>query len=436
MDPEILQILLIVLAIGAALLVASVPVGVVLAVASTIGFYLVTGSFGAATSLLQSTSFDVTSSLPYLVIPMFILMGLIASSTGIVKDLFDAAYKLVGRVSGGVAIATCLASAGFGAVTGSSMSATAAMGKIALPELRRYKYDLKLSAGAIAASGTFAMIIPPSLVLVFYGIVAQESIGKLLVAGLVPGGITVVVYSLQMYVRARIRPELAPRGPAFPMREVVVANVRAAPFLLVLATLIGGLLAGIWTPTEASAGGVAVVLLIGVLKKSVTLRGVLEAGKDTMVTTAAVFLLVIGSILFGKFLAFSGVTQAVVDVIISADLPPLVFFACLIVFYIVLGTFLEAISIIALTVPLMLPITQQLGWDPIWFGIVLVKLIEIGAMTPPVGLNLYTLKGVAPDVPIKTIVTGCVPFWLCDIALLFLLYAIPEIVLILPRLVS
>jgi len=436
MISSIYEVLLIVVGVGGLLLTLSVPVGVVLAASSVLGFYLVTGSFTAATSLLVSGSFEITSSIPFLVIPMFILMGMIASTSGIVTDLFDAAYKLVGRISGGVAIATCLAAAGFGAVTGSSMSATAAMGKIALPELRRYKYDLKLSAGAIAASGTFAMIIPPSLVLVFYGIVAQESIGKLLVAGLVPGLMTVVIYSMQMYVRARIWPEIAPRGPSFSSHEVIRANIKAAPFLIVLTTLIGGLLAGVWTPTEASAGGVLIVMCIGIAKKNLSVRSFLEAGRDTMVTTASVFLLVIGSVLFGKFLAFSGVTTEAVEFIIESNLSPILFFSCLILFYILLGTFLEAISIIALTVPLILPIAQELGWHPIWFGIVLVKLIEIGAMTPPVGLNLYTLRGVAPDVPIKTIVSGCVPFWLSDVVLLYILYQFPSLVLFVPNLMS
>lgn len=425
---------LLVMGLGVLLLLLGVPVGVVLAATSAVGFFAATGSFEAATSLLLVTSFDVTSSLPYLVIPMFILMGMIASNTGIVTDLFDAAYKLVGRLAGGVAMATCLASAGFAAVTGSSISSTAAMGKVALPEMKRFNYDQRLSVGAIAASGTFAMMLPPSIVLVFYGIVAEQSIGKLLIAGILPGLLTVFVYSVQMYVRARLSPEIAPKGPSFPARDVIISCGRSFPFILVLIVLIGGILIGIWTPTEASAASVVVVMLIGFAKRKLSLGNLFNAGADTLMTTAAVFLLVIGSILFSKFLAFSGVTSTIVNYIIEAELPPFVFFVALILFYIVLGTFLEAISIIALTVPLLLPIVTKLGWDPIWFGIVLVKLIEIGAVTPPVGLNLYALKAVAPDVPMRTIFAGSVPFWLCDIGVLFGLYFIPQIALFLPSL--
>lgn len=426
------EVVMLVMGVGGVLLVLGAPVGPLLALSSVFGLLIITGSFQAATSVLLATGFNVTSSVPYLVIPMFILMGTLASHTGIIRDLYDAAYKAVGRFAGGLAVATCLAAAAFGAVTGSSISATSAMGRVALPEMRRYKYRMSLSAGAIAASGTFAMMLPPSIVLVFYGIIAEQSIGRLLVAGIAPGLLTVVVYSVQILVRAYIDPSIGPRGPRFPFADTARASFRASPFLIVLVTLIGGILYGIWTPTEASAAGVAVVTLIGVAKRSLNLREIFAASVDAVVTSASVLLLVIGSLLFGKFLAFSGVTNLFTSWVIAAELTPLHLFVALLVFYIILGTFLEAISIMALTVPIILPIVLQAGWDPIWFGVILVKLIEIGAVTPPVGLNLYALKSVAPDVPTATIFRGAVPFWLCDVAILFILFLVPQIALFLP----
>jgi C4-dicarboxylate transporter, DctM subunit len=428
------EAVLVVMGLGGILLALGAPVGVLLALSSVVGILIITGSIGAATSLLLGISFNVTSAVPYLVIPMFILMGALASYTGIISELYDAAYKAVGRFAGGLAVATCLAAACFGAVTGSSISSAATMGKVALPEMRRFKYRMSLSAGAIAASGTFAMMLPPSIVLVFYGIIAEQSVGRLLIAGIIPGLITVVIYALQILIRAKLNPEIGPAGPKFPFSEVVKSSARSSPFLLVLVTLIGGILYGIWTPTEASAAGVFVVILIGIAKRRLGLREIFSGSVDAVVTSASVILLVIGSLLFSRFLALSGVTGAFTSWIIAAELTPLHLFLALLIFYIILGTFLEAISIMALTVPIILPIAQQVGWDPIWFGVVLVKLIEIGAVTPPVGLNLYALKSVAPDVPVSTIFTGAIPFWLCDVLVLLLLFWIPQLVLFLPGL--
>lgn len=425
-------IVLLAMAGGGTLLFLGAPVGPILAFSAIAGLFLLTGSIDAATSLLLATSFDVTSAVPYVVIPMFIFMGALASHTGIVQELFTAAYKAVGRVAGGLAIATCAASAAFGAVTGSSISAASAMTKVALPEMTRYGYSIRLSVGIIATAGTFAMMIPPSLIMVFYGIVAEQSIGKLLIAGILPGLLSVVVFSLLILVRAKIDPAIAPPGPKFPLREVIRSSITASPFILVLVVLIGGILAGVWSPTEASAGGVIVVALIGVLKRNLTLPAVFGASIDTVLTSASVLLLVIGSVLFGKFLALSGMTVAFTDMIVGAELTSLQLFMVLLVFYILLGTFLEGISILALTVPIVLPIVLEAGWDPIWFGVILVKLIEIGAVTPPVGLNLYAVKSVAPEVATSDIFKGCIQFWLCDIVILFILFYIPQIVTVLP----
>ncbi|TDR92944.1 TRAP transporter large permease [Enterovirga rhinocerotis] len=410
------------------------PVGPLLAFGAMAGLFLLTGSFEAATSLLLAAGFDVSSSFGYIVIPMFIMMGAVAAQTGIVNDLFDAAYKLVGRVAGGLAVATCCASAAFGAVTGSSISAASAMTKVALPQMQKYGYSTRLSAGIIAVSGTLAMMIPPSLMMVFYGIIAQQSIGKLLISGVLPGLFTVLVYSVIILVRAKLNPSIAPAGPRFPVSEIVRSSVKASPFLLVLAALMGGLLLGVWTPNEASAGGVVVVILIGLAKRSLSFQRLFHAGVDSIVTSAAVLVLVMGSILFGKFLALSGITSGLTTMTENAQLSSFQLFLLLVAVYLVLGTFLEGISILALTVPIVLPIILKAGWDPIWFGVILIKLIEIGAVTPPVGLNIFAVKGAAPELKSSDIIMGAVPFWISEIFILFVLYFAPSIALFLPSL--
>jgi C4-dicarboxylate transporter DctM subunit len=417
---------------GFFLMFLGIPIGPVLAFSGMAGLFLLTGSINAATSLLLAVGFDVSSSIGFVVIPMFILMGAIASQTGIVGELFDAAYKAVGRFAGGLAVATCCAAAAFGAVTGSSVSAASAFTKVALPEMRRYRYQERLSVGIIACSGTLAMMIPPSLMMVFYGIVAQQSVGKLLISGILPGILTVIVYSAIILVRARIDPSIAPPGPRFPVNDVVVSSLKASPFILVLIILIGGLLAGVWTPTEASAGGVVVVALIGFLKRRLTAKKVFDASIDSVITSAAVLVLVIGSALFGKFLALSGVSSALGQWVDAADLSSLELFLILIVVYLILGTFLEGISILALTVPIVLPIILKQGWDPIWFGVILVKLIEIGAVTPPVGLNLFAVKSSAPEVSTNDIIFGSIPFWVSEIGILLILFYVPTIATLLP----
>jgi tripartite ATP-independent transporter DctM subunit len=424
--------LTLVMTVGGILLLIGAPIGPLLTFAAVVGLFLVTGSFQAATSLMLVTGFEVASSVSYIVIPMFILMGSLASRTGIINDLYDAAYKAVGRVAGGLAVATTIAAAAFGAVTGSSISAASALTKVALPEMERYGYSRRLAVGLIAVSGTFAMMIPPSLIMVFYGIVAQQSIGKLLIAGLLPGILTVVVFSILILIRAKINPGIAPAGPRFSFVETMQASVKASPFVLVLLFLIGGILIGFWTPTEASAGGVVVVAAIGLAKRNLNLRRMFEAGIDTVMTAAAVLLLVMGSVLFGKFLALTGVTSFLTNFVNGAELSSIQLFIVLIIFYLILGTFLEGISILALTVPVVLPIILKAGWDPIWFGVIMVKLIEIGAVTPPVGLNLFAVKSTAPHVKTSDIIIGAMPFWICDILVLFVLFAVPSIATILP----
>ncbi|WP_173934303.1 TRAP transporter large permease [Chelativorans sp. Marseille-P2723] len=426
----------IILSASVVLMMLGAPVAVLLAFSAMGGIFLITGSVQAATGLLLATGLTVGSSVAYLVIPMFILMGALASHTGIVRELFDAAYKAVGRIPGGLAVATCLASAAFGAVTGSSVSAASAMTKVALPEMRRYGYSIRLSTGVIAASGTFAMMLPPSVMMIFYGVVAQQSIGKLLISGILPGLLSVAMFIILILFRSWANPAMAPRGPKFPAAETVRSSLKASPFIIVLVTLVGGMLFGLWTPTEASVAGVLLVGVIGFLKRNLRWSKFFDAGLDTVVTAGTVFLLVIASILFGKFLALSGITTTLTEAIIALDLSSFQLFCSLLILYIVLGTFLEGISVIALTVPLVLPIVNEAGWDLIWFGVIIVKLIEIGAMTPPVGLNIFAVQSAHPDVSSNDVIAGSVPFVIMEIVILFILFFVPDIATLLPSLMD
>lgn len=415
------------------LLALGVPIGVVLGLAGVAGIIGLIGDIGPGVALAGLIPIGVTSTYSYIVVPMFLLMGALASATGLSGEIFDAAYKNLGRLPGGLAVATAFASAGFGAVTGSSVAATMAMGKLALPEMRKFNYKPVLSAGVIASSGTFAMMIPPSIMLVVYAIFTDQSVGKMLLAGAIPGLITAVVYSLQIMLRVLKNPSLGPRGQAFHWKDKIVSLKSVIPFLIVLLAILAGILFGLWTPTEAGAGGVLLVIAMGLIRRRMGGRALLEGIEEAVVASASVFVLVIGALLFSGFLALSGVTEQLTTHIVNLDISLLGLFLILMAFYILLGCILEGMSMMALTIPLVFPTILTLGWNPIWFGIIFVKLVEIAQVTPPVGLNLYVMKSVAPDIPIATIYLGCLPFWLCDVAVLTLLYFVPQLALWLPN---
>lgn len=421
--------------IGLIILIAwGIPVGVALALAGMLGTAALVGNLSIGLSMAGVVTFDAITTFAFMCVPMFILMGELASYAGISGDLYDAAYKNVGRLPGGLAVATTLACASFASITGSSMSTCVAMTRIALPEMNRFKYDPVLSLGCIASAGTFAIMIPPSIMLVAYAIFAEQSIGKLLLAGVIPGLITAVVYSLSILVRARLNPSLGPRGPAFHWKVRVASLSKALPFLMLLGAILAGILFGLWSPVEAAAGGVIVVLVMGFIRRKLTGRAIFAAVRDSTITCTSVFVLVIGCLIFGKFIALSGVTKLITESIVGWGLPPLVLFAIFGIFYLFLGCFLEGISQMALTLPLVLPIVSAVGWSPIWFGIIITKYVEIACITPPVGMNLYAMKSALPDMPLATIIRGVIPFIPCDLCVLVLLYFYPQVALWLPSL--
>jgi C4-dicarboxylate transporter, DctM subunit len=414
------------------LLSTGVQVGIVLALAAMAGSFVMTGNWSSALALPLIQSLDVTSSYTLMVIPLFIAMGSIAEKTGVTGDLFVAFYRWFGHRRGGIGVATIATCAGMSAITGSSMAVSASMAKIALPELRRYNYDDKLSLGAISMGGTLAIMIPPSITLVLYAIFAEQSVGQMLIAGVLPGFLIATLYMVKIAVRCGLDPALGPAGPRFSWAERMVAAGLVLPFLSIVLLVVLGILLGFWTPSEAAAVGLVLVMIVGAMRGRLTFAVMLQAAQEAVSVSAAIMLVVIGSMIFSNFVALNGISDILSRFVISLGLQPFMLYLLMVVIYVVLGMFLEATSILALTVPLFLPIAVAAGWHPVWFGVVLVCLMELAAVTPPVGLNLFVMKATVPDVTMAQIYQGSAPFWLVNIAVLFILYVFPQIALVLP----
>ena len=364
-------------------------------------------------------------------IPLFILMGIVVSTTGIAGDLYNAAHKWIGNMPGGLAIATMVATGGFAAVCGSSDATAAAMGKVAFPEMRKLGYDTKLAAGCIAAGGSIGILIPPSLGFILYGLLTEQSIGKLFMAGFIPGILEVVIYSITIFILCRMNPRLGPPGP----RTTIGAKVSSlrntwgmiSLFLLVL----GGIYLGIFTPTEAGAVGAFGAIAISLVGRRLTRTNFGESMVETAKITAMIVLLISGAFIFLRFLAVSGLPAMLSDFVAGLVLSKYILLVGIIVFYLILGCFWDIFACILLTLPFIFPVVQALGFDPIWFGVIMVRCMEVGLITPPFGLNIFILSGVI-NVPVGTVYRGVLPFVLADFFHIALLCAVPALSLWLP----
>jgi len=416
-------------------LLTGAPVGTAMIAAALLGLWLETGNLAGTSLLVSNSLYDFTSSYAFITIPMFILLGELAAMTGISSDLFQLFSRVFGRKRGGMALAVNFSCAGFSAVTGSTTSATMAMCKVALPEMRRFGYKDEISAGIVASAGSLAALIPPSVILVVFGILTNQSIGRLLLAGILPGIVLACLYGLRIYVRAWLQPQMFPIGDPYTTREKLESALKSIPFLLIVMAIVGGMLSGFWTPSEGGAVGVAMMLALGAWRGKLTLPALYKTFYDTLISTASIFTVIIGSILLAKFLAFGGLTIAIVQGITNLELTPLTLFVALVAMYLVMGMFIEGAGMMALTLPVVMPVVIAMGWDPIWFGIVFVVLCEIALVTPPVGLNLYVVRSVAPDIPIETVIKGVLFLIPADIVMLALLYFWPQIALWIPKMV-
>ncbi|MCC0078492.1 MAG: TRAP transporter large permease [Rhodobacter sp.] len=413
------------------LLALRIPVAFAMFAVGFTGIAILNG-WNAAMSYLATESFTLSSSAELVVVPLFILMGNVATETGMSRRLYDAAYAIIGSVRGGLASATVIGCGGFAALSGSSVASALTMGKVSLKEMDRFNYDPRLSTGAVAAGGTLGILIPPSTGFVIYAILTQQSIGRLFLAGVLPGLLLLLMFVLTVTAICWVNPAMGPAGPRTTLNEKARAMVGAVPILAVILITIGGIYTGVFSPVEASAVGAGLIIAIGLIARTLTLRAFWAAAKSSVTTTATVMLILIAAHMINPFLALSHIPQALGEFLIGLNMPPLAILGLILACYLVLGCFLEGFAMLVLTMPIFFPIIEQLGFDPIWFGVLVVLTLEMGLISPPVGVNVFIVKSVAPNVDLNTIFRGVVPFWLAMIVTLVILVLFPQISLYLP----
>ncbi len=391
-------------------------------------------SIEAALPIAARTVYEVSAYYPYTVIPLFIVMGGFAGSSGMTKDLYSAFDKWFRKLPGGLGIATIGACAGFAAVSGSSVATAATMGTVALPEMKRFNYHPRLATGTVAAGGTLGFLIPPSIGFIVYGMLTEQSIGKLLVAGMIPGLILAVAYMAIVVVWVKLNPSVAPVSPeAVSWREKFSALLGVWEPLAIFLVVMGGIYGGLFTPTEAGAMGATVLFLVAIIKRKLNRQNLVDALLEAVRISVMVLFLVAGANVFSYFLALSTIPMKVAGWAAALEVSPYLIHTIIIVIYLFLGCFLDAISMMVLTMPVIYPVILALGFNPIWFGVIAVLMMEAGLITPPMGLNIFTVAGVAKDVPIETIFRGVAPFLLSIFAIVILITIFPQLALFLPN---
>ena len=430
MEPITAGVLMIILLL--VLLSIGLPIAFSLGISGAICIYMVTG-WDTTYGFLSTTPFNTSASWLYVVLPLFILMGMLSYAAGINQDAFTIANYWVGRIKGGLAMATIIACSIFGATSGSSIAAAATMGKLAIPEMRRYNYSMEMAAGCVAGGGTLSVMIPPSGILVIYGIITEESIGRLLIAGLLPGLLSAFIYMLGIYIWCTIKPNIAPSTDVSVSWRARIASLKNGySAVLIFGVVMGGIYTGIFTPTEAGAFGAGVALILLLVKSKSRFKSLREGLIETAKVTCMFFTIVICAHFFTLGLTVSGIPRALVTYLTSLNMHPNVILVMLLLVYLPLGMFLDTVSLLFLTLPILFPVVKSLGFSGIWFGILVTKLIEVSLITPPLGLNVYVIKGILPEVEIGTIFRGCIPFLIMDILTLMILFLFPQIVLWLP----
>lgn len=442
MEPELLGYLILTAALS--LILLRVPISFALGGTGFVGLVLIIGwpvggsfdfnrGWTAAVSYIAFEPFSFISSFELVAIPMFIMMGYVAFHAGFTRDLYHTARVWLSGAPGGLAMATVSGCTMFAAVSGSSLATAAAMGKLAVPEMLRYHYDKGLATGVVAASGTLGALIPPSILMILYGIFTEQSIGRLLLAGLIPGLLSAAIYIAMIWVRSRLNPDLAPAPEQVSWKERFVSLRRTWSVILLFCFVMGSIYLGIATPTEAAAIGAASAWGLAWLFRRINLDKAKNTLLETITQVVSIFTAILGAKIFVGFIALTGIASDLTHSAISLDLPPILVVMAFSVVFIVLGTFMDPIGIMLLTLPVVIPVIEQMGFDLIWFGVIMIKLLEIGLITPPVGLNVYILKGVVGDeVPLTTIFKGVSWFLLMDIVTLAILIVFPSISLWLP----
>ncbi len=417
------------------------PIAIAMALVGVVGYAYETSS-RAAISMAGRLIIDTSQDYGLSVVPLFILMGLFVNKGGLSQELYRASHAFLGHFRGGLAMATIVACGGFSAICGSSLATAATMSKVAMPQMRKYNYSDELSTASIAAGGTLGILIPPSVILVIYGLLTETSIGKLFIAGIVPGILGILFYLFAVRLTVARKPESGPAGErvAWPERLDALKDVW---FVIALFVLVIGGLYGLFnfpplnltfSPTEAAGMGAAGAFLIALLRGSLSVSNVKEVLIETAHTTASLFAVLIGAWIFSNFINLAGLPTALLELVTQWSVSPLAVIFMILLVYVILGCVFESLSMLLLTVPIFFPLVTSLGFDPVWFGIIVVVVTEISLITPPVGLNVFVLKGVLGDVSTATIFRGTIPFWLADIVRLLILVLLPGLVLFLPNL--
>jgi tripartite ATP-independent transporter DctM subunit len=415
------------------LIALRVPVAIAMGIVGIVGGVAINGWFSLG-FVLGSQPFVTVFPYTLSVIPLFVLMGAFAARAGLSASLFSSLHALIGHWRGGLASATVGACALFGSVCGSSLATAATMARVAIPEMRAVGYDDRLTAGSVAAGGTLGILIPPSIIMVIYAIMTEQSIGRMFLAGLIPGCLAAGLYMLAVYLVARLRPGSAPRAPRLGTAERIRAIREMAPVLVLFVAVMGSIYFGIASPTEAAAVGAFGAIVLAAMRGRLTIEVIRESLMETAVTTGMIFMILVGTSVLQFFIETSTLPQLLLEWIRSLNMPPIGVLVLILMVYVVLGCFLDSLSMLLITLPIFFPLVTSLGYDPIWFGILVTSVAEIGLITPPVGMNLFVIASVSGSIRFETAAVGVVPFLMADFVRVVLLVAFPAITLLLPRL--
>lgn len=432
MSPEIIGLIGILVML--ALLGTGMWIGLAMGIASFIGIIWIRG-MDQALVMIGSISYQNVAFYAMSVVPMFVLMGQVVGESGLGDDMYYSAHRLIGHIRGGLASASVLACAMIAAITGGTTTGILVMSKVALPQMKKYHYDDALAAGGISAAATMGVLIPPSIAFVMYGIVTEQSIGKLFMAGIIPGILQAVFYVATIYIMCRIKPDLGPAGEKTSFREKIASLKFTWPMLTLFLLVIGGIYGGIFTPTEAGAIGAFGSIIIAMLMRRLTRRSLFESFRGTAVITGMIMLMIIGTFMFMQFMAVSKLPQALGIWIADLSLPNWMVLTAMVVIYFVLGGPLPELPLVMLTVPIFYPVIDNMGISPIWFGVIIVRMLEIGSISPPVGQNIFIMNAVS-SIPITKIYRGLIPFLAADALHVILLIAIPGLSLYLPNMMA
>ncbi len=418
-----------------ALMFLRIPVGFVMTIVGFTGFGLLV-TWDASLNLLARDFFSIFSSYNLTVIPLFVLMGQLAHHSGISSRLFNAAHKFFGHLPGGLAIATIGACAGFSAICGSTSATAATMASVALPEMKKFNYDPALATGVVAAGGSLGILIPPSTIFIIYGIMTEQSVGKLFMAGVLPGILLSLLFVATVLIWTRLKPGLCERAPKSTTKEKIASLSGVIETFLLFILVMGGLFIGFFTPTEAAAIGAFGTLIIALIGRNLSWQGFIQSLQETTRISCMILVIVAGATVFGHFLAVTSIPTEIGDWVSELQLHRYIIMGLIIFIYLTMGCLMDSLAMIMLTIPIFFPVVTTLGFDPIWFGVVIVVVTEMGVITPPIGINVYVVAGVARDIPLHIIFKGTAHLLLAQLATAILLILFPQIALFLPSLMK